>query len=160
VAAFLAQCSHESAQFTRLEENLYYSTPARISTVWPRLASRARSLAGNPRALANAAYANRNGNGDEGSDDGWLYRGGGLIQLTGRANYRQRGFEDHPETVRRAPGACVTAVGYWTENKLNALADNGDFDGITRRVNGKAMAGAADRRKLHAKFLRALKGQP
>ena len=91
VSHFLGQTCHESQGFTRLEENLNYLSADRIAKVWPRLAARAASLVGDKKALASAAYAAKNGNGDEASGDGWRYRGRGLIQLTGRANYAAAG---------------------------------------------------------------------
>lgn len=155
VAAFLAQAGHESASFTRLEESLYYTTAERIRAMWP---SRVRSfddaarLTRNPRALANRVYANRLGNGDESSGDGWRYRGRGIFQLTGRANYMAAGdalgvdYKSEPDLVAQPLHACMTAGWYWATIRGNDLADTGQIDALTRRINGPGMVGADDRR--------------
>ena len=163
-AAFVAQCAHESALFTRLEEGLYYRTAERICAIFrgtvPDPAS-AAGLACNPKALANRVYANRNGNRDETSGDGWRYRGRGLIQLTGRSNYTRAAqalgcdYVGEPDRVLEPFDACLTAGWFWDSAKLNALADAGRIDDITRAINGRAMAGARDRRELYARALAA-----
>jgi putative chitinase len=163
-AAFVAQCAHESALFTRLEEGLYYRTAERICAIFrgtvPDPAS-AAGLACNPKALANRVYANRNGNRDEASGDGWRYRGRGLIQLTGRTNYTRaaqalgRDYVGEPDRVLDPFDACLTAGWFWDSAKLSALADAGRIDDITRAVNGRAMAGAGERRELYARALAA-----
>jgi len=89
IAAFISQCAHESGNFARLNENLNYSAEA-LQKVWPRHFPNkeiAEQYARQPEKIANRAYANRMGNGDESSGDGWKYRGRGLIQLTGFTNY-------------------------------------------------------------------------
>lgn len=158
VAAFLAQVLHESAMLTRLEESLHYRTPERIRAMWPtRVPSlaAAAALVGRPQELANLVYANRNGNGPPASGDGWAYRGRGLIQLTGRANYRaatcspSADYEHHPDLVAQPDHAALTAAWYWRAHRCNELADAGQVDTITRVINGPAMAGAAERRELH-----------
>jgi len=163
-AAFVAQCAHESALFTTLEESLYYRKPERICAVFkskvPTLDS-AQALACNPQLLANRVYANRNGNHDEASGDGWRYRGRGLIQLTGRANYARaaadlaRDYVAEPDLVLQPLDACLTAGWFWNAGKLNALADAKRIDDITRAVNGPAMAGAKERRELFEAALAA-----
>lgn len=155
VAAFVAQCAHESALFTATEENLRYSA-MQIGKVWPRLSSRASSLAYEAEKLANAAYGGKNGNGDEASGDGWRYRGRGWIQLTGRANYRAYGYEDNPEVVATFPEAARSAGMYWKRNGCNEAMAEDDFDKTTRAINGRAMHGAEVRRKLFARFHRIL----
>src|SRR4029453_2056107 len=90
IAAFLAQLAHESGEFERLRESLNYSAE-RLTKVWPNrfpTVAAAEPFARNEQKLGNKVYANRLGNGDEASGDGFRYRGRGLIQLTGRANYR------------------------------------------------------------------------
>ncbi len=163
LAAWLAQCSHESARFARLEEGLVYTSAQRIVAVFgQRLASIAPELVRAPAALANAAYADRNGNGPRASGDGFRYRGRGLIQLTGRANYRRAGeglglpLEDEPGRVLEPSVAALTAAWYWREHGCNALADDGDIGGCTRVVNGPAMAGALERQELYRRALTAL----
>ncbi|MCO2454033.1 glycoside hydrolase family 19 protein, partial [Pseudomonas aeruginosa] len=99
-------------------------------------------LARNPRAIANNAYASRNGNGDEASGDGWCYRGRGLLQITGRANYRAAGaglgqpLEQEPELLEQPEWAAISAAWWWASHGLNDLADRGEFAAITRRING------------------------
>lgn len=156
IAGFVAQCRVESAGFTRLEEGLFYTTPERIREVFPSkvpsLADAAR-LVRNPRALANRVYAGRLGNGDEASGDGWRFRGRGLIQLTGKAGYNDaaeslaRPYITSPELVALPADACMAAAWYWHTRKLNVLADSGQWDAITRAVNGPAMLHAHERRQ-------------
>ena len=168
-AAFVAQCAHESRHFTALEEGLYYRTPDRIRAIFrstvPNVAV-AQTLACNPQRLANHVYANRNGNRDEASGDGWRYRGRGLIQLTGRANYTRaaadlgRPYVDEADLLLDPFDACLTAAWFWNSRNLNALADAGRIDDITRAVNGAAMAGANERRQLFATAHAAFGGTP
>ncbi|MBX6070400.1 glycoside hydrolase family 19 protein [Pseudomonas aeruginosa] len=148
-AAFLAQVGHESAQLTRLVENLNYSARG-LAATWP---SRYRGadgqpnalalrLARNPQAIANNAYAARNGNGDEVSGDGWRFRGRGLLQITGQANYRAAGaglgqpLEAEPELLEQPEWAAISAAWWWATHGLNDLADAGRFALITRTING------------------------
>ena len=163
-AAFLAQIAHESRLLTALEEGLYYRDPARICKIFPSTVPNpgvAQALACNPKALANHVYANRNGNRDEASGDGWRYRGRGLIQLTGRANYTRaaaalnRPYVEQPDLVLEPADACLTAAWFWDAHDLNALADAARFDDVTRAINGPAMAGAQERRHFYAIALTA-----
>jgi putative chitinase len=156
-AAFVAQCAHESGLFVHLEEGLFYRSADRICAIFksrvPNLAA-AQALVGNPKGLANRVYAGRNGNGNEASGDGWRYRGRGLIQLTGRNNYASaaakvaRPYVEQPDLVLQPEDACLTAGAFWDTAKLNAVADRGEFDAITRAINGAGMVGAAERRAL------------
>ena len=164
LAAFLAQCVHESAGLTRLEENLFYTTPERIRAMWPSRVSSladAAALCRNPKALANRVYASRLGNGDPASGDGWQFRGRGLFQLTGRNNYADAALElnrpyiAQPELVALPSDACLTAAWYWHTNKLNILADASNTRAITRAVNGPGMVGLHERQ---AAFDRAMQG--
>jgi putative chitinase len=162
VAAFLGQCAAESAGFETLEEDLSYSA-ARLREVWPSqfpTVDGAEACALRPEALANRVYANRMGNGDEASGDGWLFRGRGLIQITGRSNYEQFARAMNM-TLDQAVGHAATQAGaadsaawYWTVNQLNLLADAWSIDLITRKING-GMAGAAERTRLCEVGLRA-----
>ena len=155
VAAFLGQCAVESTGFHSLEKDLNYST-ARLCQVWPNRfpdAEAAEACALRPEVLANRVYASRMGNGDEASGDGWRFRGRGLIQLTGRANY-QRFARAMNMTLNQAvahaatrDGAADSAVWFWTANQLNALANTWSVDLITRKINGGA-DGAAERTRL------------
>jgi putative chitinase len=164
-AAFLAQCHVESAGFARLEENLFYTTAKAIRSCWPTRFPTDAACAPflrNPKALANRAYAKRNGNGDEASADGWRFRGRGLIQLTGRENYRNAGrglgrpYEAQPELVADLAQAVMTAAWFWDSIGGNRLADAGDIDGVTKRVNGAQMREAAQRRGFTQRYRRAL----
>lgn len=154
IAAFLAQAAHESGELQRLEENLNYSAEA-LQRVWPRRfnAEDAQACARKPELIANRVYADRLGNGNEASGDGWRYRGRGIFQLTGRKNYREcsiaiAGDADtllmNPELLATPTYACESAGWYWAVNGLSDLADRGGFDEITRRING-GMNGAGDR---------------
>lgn len=165
VAAFLAQLHYESHGFTRTEENLYYTTPERIRAMWPtRVATLldASKLCRNPQALANVVYANRLGNGDPASGEGWKYRGRGLIQLTGRTNYHVASdalgadYVADPDAVAAPEGACLTAAWFWESIHGNELADASLIDTLTKRINGPAMAGADARRSRYDDNLRAL----
>ena len=148
-AAFLAQCMVESQGFTALEENLYYTTPARLNAIFSaiRTDEEAAKYVRNPKALANKVYANRNGNGDEASGDGWRYIGRGLFQLTGKANYKAASegvglgamYLHKPELVAQPTDACLTACWFWMSHGCNQLVDAGDFDRTTRMINGPAM---------------------
>lgn len=157
-AAFIAHCILESSRFTRLEENLFYTTPERIRAVWPsrfRTSTDAAPYARNPKALANRVYSNRNGNGDEASGDGWKYRGRGLFQLTGLTNYTRaaralnRPYVSEPGLVAEPSDACLTAAWFWTANGGNKLIDQGQFDATTRMINGPAMLHAKERLALY-----------
>lgn len=156
-AAFLAHCILESARFTRLEENLFYTTPARIRAVWPsrfKTDAEAAPFARNPKGLANRVYSHRNGNGDEASGDGWRYRGRGLFQLTGMTNYRRaaqalgRPYVGDPDLVGEPSDACLTAAWFWAAGGGNQMVDRGDFNATTRMINGPAMLHASERRTL------------
>ncbi|MGG4591676.1 glycoside hydrolase family 19 protein [Pseudomonas aeruginosa] len=167
-AAFLAQVGHESAQLTYVVENLNYSAQG-LAATWPNRYSDvngqpntlALSLARDPIRIANNAYANRNGNGNEASGDGWRYRGRGLIQVTGRANYRKLSstlgvdLELYPERLEEPRYAVFSAGQYWADNNLNALADNDDIEAITRRING-GLNGLSDRKALYTRALEIL----
>ncbi len=156
-AHFLAQACHESGGLTRFVENLNYTTPQRIAAIWPRLAGRAHELVRNPSALANAAYANRLGNGSEQSGDGFKFRGRGLFQLTGRDSYT-RAAQDlgqpylvQPDLVASPAGAVLTALWFWKQNRCGAAAARDDVKAVTRIINGPGMVGLQDRIHLTAK---------
>ena len=151
MAAFLAQLAQESGQMKRLTENLNYSAQ-RLMQVWPArfpTLVKARLYERNPEKLANYVYAKRLGNGDEISGDGWRFRGRGLVQLTGRGNYRATGqaigqpLEEQPELLEQPGPAALSAAWFWKSHGLNELADNQnddndteDFRTITKRISG------------------------
>lgn len=161
-AMFIAQCAHESSGFKRLVENLNYSPQGLLAT-FPRYftAAEAVEYAHDAERIASRAYANRMGNGDEASGDGWRYRGRGLIQLTGRANYdrcgRALGIDllAEPEQLEQPLGAALSAAWFWQTNGCNELADAGAFASITRRING-GNNGQAEREAWLAKVRAAL----
>lgn len=165
LAAFIGQCAVESGRFTTLQENLNYTTPERIRAVFPsrvQTQADAQALVRNPQALANRVYALRNGNGDAISGDGWRFRGRGLIQLTGKANYAAAAtglalpLVTNPDLAAQPEGACMTAAWFWSARKLNALADAQRWDDITRAVNGPAMLHAAERKAITLTLRQAL----
>ena len=143
VAMFLAQVAYESSHFNVVEENLSYSAQ-RLVAVWPlRFASitAATPYAHNPPALANRVYGGRLGN-VVGTNDGWVFRGRGLIQLTGRANYARLGAKlsmdliNHPEQAADPATACRLAVQFWIDGSCNAMADAGNIHNCTLAING------------------------
>lgn len=169
-AAFLAQVMVESSELRRFAEALSYS-PQRLREVWPHHFpddTTAARYGHNPAALANHVYANRMGNGDEASGDGWQFRGRGLIQLTGRANYHafaqamQQDVMHNPDLLLEPAGAALSAAWFWQSNGLNELADHltGDqadlqFERITRRINGGTL-GLNERRAYWERARKAL----
>ena len=162
IAAFLAQVGHESGQLTALVENLNYSAQALLSC-WPArfTAALASQVARQPEKIANIVYADRMGNGSTASGDGWSYRGRGLIQVTGRANYAKCGealgldLIGNPDLLAQPANAALSAGWFWSINGLNTLADAGNFTQITQRVNG-GQNGAADRLAIYQRALKVL----
>ena len=161
-AAFLATAVHETGGLRRMEEALSYSA-GRMVVVWPSrfTAATAGAYAHSPERLANKVYASRMGNGDEASGDGWKFRGAGLIQITGRANYAAlakafgRGVDDAAAWVRTREGAAVSAAWWWSANGCNELADAGDVAGWRRRVNG-GLVGLEDVQALYGMAIEAM----
>jgi putative chitinase len=160
---FLAQCGYESESFMRLREDMSYSAAELVAT-WPHVFTDTKSevtqkYQRNPAGLANFIYAGKDGNGHEGTGDGLKFRGGGLIQLTGRANYTQVGnalgvrLDIAPQMIEQPILAARTAGYFWKIHDLNAAADAGDFDYTTRKINDAAMLGAAERRQLWANLI-------
>lgn len=143
IAHFLSQIAHESGNFSRVEENLNYSAE-RLIAVWPRHfdSETANRCHRKPELIANVAYADRNGNGDEASGDGWKYRGRGLIQCTGKTNYTACGealgvdLLDNPDILLSPEFAVASALWYWDSNNLNRYADADSVTDLTRRING------------------------
>ena len=153
IAAFLAQTAHESGKYTILEENLNYSDKGLLKT-FPKYfnESNVMDYARKPEAIANRVYANRMGNGDEASGDGWLYCGRGLIQLTGKNNYTafaksiEFPVEELADYLTTFEGAVTSACWFWHKNNLNELADLGDLLMMTKKINGGTI-GLQDRVK-------------
>ena len=144
VAAFVAQCAHESGNFVFIKENLNYKAASLMKTFskYFPTADIAAQYANKPERIANRVYANRMGNGDEASGDGWRYCGRGLIQLTGKDNYTffagsmDIPVEEAAEYLATFEGAAQSACWFWETNNLNRYADSGDIKGLTRAING------------------------
>lgn len=172
LAHFISQLGHESQSFTRLVENLNYSAHGLASTWKSRYSTGklvlvkgrkvlepnalALSLHRRPEAIANNVYANRLGNGDEKSGDGWKYRGRGLIMITGLYNYqmaaKRTGLDlvNHPELLEIPKNALLASLAYWKENNLNAYA-NGSTENDVEKMSGKINGGTiglAERKEL------------
>lgn len=166
VAAFIAQCAHESGNFKFLKENLNYKA-ASLRKVFPKyfpddaIANDYANRPNKQEAIANRIYANRMGNGDESTGDGFRYLGRGLIQLTGKNNYTifaasiDTPVEEIPEYLQTFEGAVQSACWFWEQNKLNQWADAGDILTLTKRINGGTI-GLEDRKKHYAHALHVL----
>lgn len=153
IAAFISQTAHESLDWTVLEENLNYSSNG-LLRIFPKYFNQALATQYNrkPEMIANRVYANRMGNGTEESGEGYLYRGRGILQITGKNNYTEFSqfcfgntfAVDNPDVVLEKEYALRSACWYWTKNKLNNYADNIDIQGLTKRING-GLIGLDDR---------------
>ena len=152
---WLAQLAHESAMFERMVESLNYTKAAQIRRTWPkRFANNSAAVAfvRKPERLANFVYADRIGNGDAASGDGWKYRGRGLIQVTGKDNYRDAGealglpLLEEPELLEEPVHAADAAGWFWKSHGLNRFASN--INDCTRAING-GLNGLPDRMRLH-----------
>jgi len=166
LAHFISQCSHESSNFTRVEENLNYSEEALLK-IFPKYFTPklAEDYARKPKFIANKIYADRMGNGSEMSNDGWNYRGRGYIQLTGKQNYISfdkvctDNIVANPDLVA-TKYPLVSAAWFWKINGLNELADRGSdaetVSKITKKVNGGSI-GLSDRIIKFNKILGVLK---
>ena len=166
MAAFIAQCSHESGGFMILKENLNYK-PATLRKLFPKyfptdeLAQQYCSKPNKQEAIANRIYGGRMGNGDEHSGDGYRFCGRGLIQLTGRSNYQafadslEMNINDVPEYLATFEGAAQSACWFWETNNLNKFADAGDILNMTKRINGGTI-GLEDRKKHYDHALHVL----
>lgn len=173
IAGFLSQCAHESAGFERLQENLNYSADG-MATIWPRRFAIlgpdkkpikkdgknqpnkfALALHRKPEMIANVVYSGRMGNGPVESGEGWLYRGRGLKQLTGKDNHKACSaglgvdLVANPDLLLEPIYAARSAAWFWATNKCNAFADAGDIEGLTKKING-GLIGIDDRKKRYA----------
>jgi putative chitinase len=168
IAAFIAQCSHESANFTALKENLNYRWQT-LRKLFPKyfptdeLAQQYASLPNKQEAIANRIYGGRMGNGPEETGDGFRFCGRGLIQLTGKQNYTWFAaslgitVEEASEYLQTFEGAAQSACWFWETNKLNQWADAGDMVTLTKRINGGTI-GLDDRIKHYEHALHVLGG--
>jgi len=163
IAAFIAQCAHESGGFIFLTENLNYKA-ASLRKIFGKYFTDDATAAAyekKPEKIANRIYANRMGNGDEASGDGYKYRGRGLIQLTGKTNYTwfaaslEISPEEAAEYTQTFEGAAQSACWFWETNKLNQWADKGDIEKMTKIINGGTI-GLEDRKKHYAHALHVL----
>jgi putative chitinase len=166
IAAFIAQCAHESGGFTALKENLNYKA-ATLRKIFPKYfpddatAAHYASLPNKQEAIANKVYANRMGNGDENTGDGYRFCGRGLIQLTGRDNYSwfaaslNISVEEASEYLQTFEGAAQSACWFWETNNLNRWADAGDILTLTKKINGGTI-GLEDRKKHYEHALHVL----
>ncbi len=154
LAAFLAQCAHESGNFVFIKENLNYRWQS-LRKTFPKYFPTdqlAQQYEKQPEKIANRVYANRMGNGPEESGDGWRFCGRGLIQLTGRDNYSwfaaslEISPEEASEYMETFEGAAQSACWFWETNNLNQWADRGDIVTLTKRINGGTI-GLEDRQK-------------
>jgi putative chitinase len=166
IAAFIAQCAHESGSFMFLKENLNYRA-ASLRKIFPKyfptdaLAEEYANKPDKQAAIANRIYANRMGNGDESSGDGFRFCGRGLIQLTGRENYSWFAaslgisVEEAAEYLQTFEGAAQSACWFWETNNLNQWADKNDILTLTKRINGGTI-GLEDRIKHYEHALHVL----
>ena len=146
VAAFMAQCGHESGGFTLMQENLNYSAKGLRGTFGKYFPNDevAKLYERKPQMIANRVYGNRMGNGDEASGEGWYFRGRGIIQITGKNNYTkcsQSLFEsnvlvENPDLLLESEYAIHSACWFWSAARLNELSDIGDIKTMTKRING------------------------
>ena len=166
IAAFVAQCAHESGGFTQLRENLNYRWQT-LRKIFPKyfpsdeLAQQYASMPNKQEAIASLVYANRMGNGAPHTGDGYRYAGKGLIQLTGRDNYTWFAaslgitVEEAAEYLETFEGAAQSACWFWETNKLNQWADADDILTLTKRINGGTI-GLEDRIKHYKHALHIL----
>jgi len=156
LATFLGQFGHETMGWTRLVENTNYTSPERLMRVFPSRFPTlylAKMYVNKPINIANRVYANRYGNGDEASGDGWRYRGRGGCHLTFKDNYiafyKATGVDvvQHPEFLEEGWYAVLSACWYWDSRKINALVDKNDWWGVTKAINGPSGMGHEEREK-------------
>jgi putative chitinase len=162
IAAFISQCGHESGLFAQTSENLNYSADSlrRVFGKYYPTQADAEAHARKPEKIGARVYGGRMGNGPEETGEGYRFRGRGLIQLTGKDNYRAcgsaLGFDllANPDLVAEPELAALSAGWFWDRNGLNALADKGDVEGMTKRING-GTNGLDHRRQLYSSAIAA-----
>lgn len=159
LAMFFAQLDHES-KLEPISENLNYSAEGLLTTFKKYFnQNTAKQYARQPKMIANKVYANRMGNGNEASGDGWKYRGKGFIQLTGKDNYKALSkstgtdYVANPELLLNEADAMVSACWFWSKNNLNKHADNKDVSSATKVING-GTNGLSDRKAKFEKYLK------
>ena len=151
-ACFIGQFSYESNHFKSLSENLNYR-PETLMQLWPRrfpTMDEAMKYAHQPEKIANHIYANRMGNRNEASGDGWLFRGSAICQLTGHDNFWHAGqalgidLVKNPDLARTPKWAAPIGGWFWSTHGCNQLADAKNYDALTERING-GLFGAKER---------------
>jgi putative chitinase len=160
-AHFLAQVAHESGGLKYSQENLNYSVQGLRSIFgkYFKTMEIAEGYARKPEKIANRVYANRMGNGDETSGDGWKFRGRGLIQLTGKDNYQRLAADygvdcvNNPDLLLAPEWALTSACWFWKKRNLNTFADADDILMVTKRING-GINGLNDRQQYLDSFKR------
>lgn len=161
IAHFMAQIEHES-NLKPISENLNYSKEGLLKT-FPKYFTKENvdQYARKPEKIANKVYANRMGNKNEFSGDGWKYRGRGFIQLTGFNNYKALSEASKIDYVNNADlllieaDALIAALWFWMNNKLNQIADQDDILLITKKIKG-GLNGIDDRKKKLLKWKKEL----
>jgi putative chitinase len=164
-AGFVAQIAHESGGFNFVKENLNYGAAGLMNTFKKYFSNQeiANEYQRQPEKIANRVYANRMGNGDEASGDGYRFCGRGLIQLTGRNNYTKFAadlgisVEDTVAYLETPAGAVSSAGWFWDQNNLNQYCDSNDFVTLTKRINGGTI-GLEDRQHHYQLALQLLQG--
>ena len=155
IAAFIAQCAHESGGFTALKENLNYKAET-LMKLWPKrfpTLEEANTYAHQPEKIANHIYSNRMGNRDEKSGDGWRFRGSGICQLTGHDNFYHAGkaigvdLVANPDLARTPKYAAPIAGWFWQAHNCDKYANAKDYNGLTKIING-GLFGAEQRRNV------------
>jgi putative chitinase len=163
IAAFLAQCAHESGDFKLIKENLNYRAET-LMKIWPTRFTTleiANQYAHNQEKIANKVYSGRMGNGPEETGDGFKFCGRGLIQITGRNNYQEFAdsigvdINDASAYLSTFEGAVQSACWFWEVKNLNSVADAGDITLLTKKINGGTI-GLDDRKKRYQHALQIL----
>ena len=161
IAHFMAQIEHES-NLKPIAENLNYRASGLIRVFRKYFTDiEAINYANKPERIANRVYANRMGNGDEKSGEGFLYRGRGFLQITGKINYFQLANDtdidclNNPDILLQEVNAIVSAIWFWNKKGLNKFADKDDVLTITKRING-GVNGLTHRKELLTKWKKGL----
>ena len=173
LAYFFGQLHHESGNFNLQRESLNYSVSGllttfsrnRISEVDANKYGRTLTQPANQVAIANILYGGEFGKkqlGNVNKDDGYFFRGGGFIQITGRANYQELtndtgiDFITNPDIITQESNALISALWFWKKNNLNSYSDKRDINGQTKKING-GLIGIEDRRYLINEYLKIFK---
>jgi len=180
MAAFLAQVGHESGGLSLLEENLNYSAEG-LANVWPKRYAKklqnglyaknsvgrylpstlAIQIARKPVLIASNTYADRMGNGSVESQEGWKYRGRGILQITGKSNYAELtlntgiDFVSNPDLLKEPAYALISACFFWKSNNINRFADKKDILSLSKAING-GIIGLEHRKALYEKACKTL----